>query len=296
MSSGVIEMGESYMIKVIIIFSLVFAVTAFAIPIDPIPDHIGVYFDSGATTTNFTSSPNVPFTAYVIITNPTAADIWGAELSYQFVVPSGFENSYARTSNGLPPQAVDLGNSEDPLQGDYIVGLASPLPQSSAVVFVTWELVLMDDFPVDIFLGPASAQSIEDDLPAYAADGSVVTLVVSSGNVGLPVATINSGLSNVPGQSVQSPVVLEQCQPNPFNPRTTIKYSMAKEGRVRLLVHDISGRVVRVLVDSEIVGPGGHEVVWDGSDSTGGEMASGVYLYRIEALGVSESKRMTLVR
>jgi len=51
------------MIKVIIIFSLVFAVTAFAIPIDPIPDHIGVYFDSGATTTNFTSSPNVPFTA-----------------------------------------------------------------------------------------------------------------------------------------------------------------------------------------------------------------------------------------
>ncbi len=255
-----------------------------------------MYFDSGATITNFASTPNVPFTAYVIITNPTAADIWGAELSYTFVVPPGLENSFARLGNSLPFQAVDLGNSESQSQGDYIVGLASPLPQSSAVVFVTWELVLMDNFPMDIFIGPSVSQSIEDGLPAYSAGVAIVALGLPSGNVNASVATVNGGVSDVPEQGLPSPVVLEQCQPNPFNPRTTIKYSMASEGRVTLLVHDVSGHRVRVLVDGETVGPGAHEVVWNGLDSEGGPVASGVYFYRIEALGVSETRRMTLVR
>ena len=280
------------------LFSLIlfWAANAFAIPVDPLPDHIGVYFDAGATVANFDSSPNVPFTAYVIITNPTAANIWGAELSYQFVVPPGLENSYARLGNSLPPQAVDLGNSENVSQGDYIVGLASPLPQSAAVIFVTWELVLMDNFPMDIFIGPAVSQSIDDGLPAYSAGGAIVALGLPSGSVYTSVATVNGGVSDVPEQDLRSPVVLEQCRPNPFNPRTTIKYSMAREGRVKLLVHNVSGHTVRVLVDGEIVGPGAHEAVWNGLDNEGGPVASGVYFYRIEALGVSETRRMTLVR
>jgi len=53
---------------------------------------------------------------------------------------------------------------------------------------------------------------------------------------------------------------------------------------------------VQVLVNGEMVGPGEHEVIWDGLDSAGRAVASGVYLYRIEALGESETKRMTLVR
>lgn len=284
------------MIKSTIILSLLFYANALAVPIDPTPDHIGVYFDPGATITNFDSSPNVPFTAYVIITNPTAANLWGIELSYNLVVPPGFENSYDRLEYGLPLNSVDIGTNEDPAQGDFIVGLASPLHQSSAVVFVTWEFVLTDHFQMDIYLGASSAQSIEDDLPAYAAGDSIVPLGPTSGDFNIPVATINGGVTDVPAYEQVSPVTLEQCQPNPFNPRTTIKFSTAREGRVRLLVHDISGHAVRVLVDGEIVGPGVHDVIWDGLDSAGAAVASGVYFYRIEALGVSETKRMTLVR
>jgi hypothetical protein len=284
------------MIKAMFLLSIFCVANAFAIPIDPVPDHIGVYFDSDATITDFDSTPNVPFTAYVIITNPTAANLWGAELSYQFVVPPGFENSVVRPGNSLPPESVDLGNSENPTQGDYVVGLATPLPQSTAVIFVTWDLVLTDEFPMDILLGPALAQSIEDDLPAYAAGDSIVALGSSSGNFSISVATVNGGVSDVPRDELRNPVVLEQCRPNPFNPRTTIKYSVAREGRVTLLIHDISGRAVRVLLDGAVVRPGGHEVVWDGLDNAGTEVASGVYFYRLEAMGISETKRMTLVR
>ena len=176
------------------------------------------------------------------------------------------------------------------------MGLAVPLPPSPTVVLVTWELVLFDDFPLDIHIGPAVYQSIEDGLPAYSSNGSVLAMSPASGSAGVPVATINGGVSAVPEHISRNQVLLEQCQPNPFNPRTTIRYSLAREGRVTLVVHGISGRTVRVLVADENVGPGEHDVVWDGLDGAGGEAASGVYFYRIEALGVSKTMRMTLVR
>ena len=110
------------------------------------------------------------------------------------------------------------------------------------------------------------------------------------------VATVNGGVSSVPVQDLQKLVVLQQCQPNPFNPRTMIKYSMARAGRVSLVVHDLSGEIVRVLLNGEMVDPGEHEVIWSGVDKAGREVSSGVYFYRIEALGESETKRMTLVQ
>lgn len=284
------------MTRAIFILSLLYAASALAVPIDPASDHIGVYFDADATITNIDSSANIPFTAHVIITNPTIANIQGFELGYQFVVPPGFEDSYELLGDSLPPQPVDVGLKYNLSQGDYIVGLGSPLPHSTAVIIVTWDLVLTEDFPMDIFLGPVLPQSIDDGLPAHCTVDSVFSLGLSSGNVAVAVATVNGGVSDVPRQFPPNTVVLEQCQPNPFNPRTTIKYSLAREGLVTLLVHDISGRTVRVLLDGQMVGRGGHEVIWDGLDSAGKETASGVYFYQIKALGTTATKRMTLVR
>ena len=66
-------------------------------------------------------------------------------------------------------------------------------------------------------------------------------------------------------------------------------------GGVRLAVYDVAGRLVKVLVDEhrEI---GLHEVMWDGSDTAGRISSAGVYLYRLEANGVTETKRMLLVK
>jgi len=88
---------------------------------------------------------------------------------------------------------------------------------------------------------------------------------------------------------------LHPCRPNPFNPLTTIKYDLPEGGPVRLSVFDLSGRLVRTLVD-ESMPLGSHETEWDGRDASGREVSSGSYLARLEFGGKVETVRMGLVR
>jgi hypothetical protein len=84
--------------------------------------------------------------------------------------------------------------------------------------------------------------------------------------------------------------------PNPFNPVTTIRFDVPSPGgSVRLTVHDVAGRVVTTLVDSETPA-GRHSAVWDGRDANGRSVASGVYFYRISMPGFEERKRMVLLK
>ncbi len=80
------------------------------------------------------------------------------------------------------------------------------------------------------------------------------------------------------------PAVLQltQNRPNPFNPVTTIRYGLPARGAMELAVYDVAGRVVRVLADGER-DPGWYEVVWDGRDTSGQRVGSGVYFCRLSA-------------
>lgn len=98
----------------------------------------------------------------------------------------------------------------------------------------------------------------------------------------------------VPG-AMPTVLRLYPCQPNPFNPRTTIRYDLPEAGPVRLSVFDLAGRRVRTLVD-ESMPQGSHEAVWDGRDASGREVSSGTYLARLEFGGKVEVVRMGLVR
>ncbi len=70
-------------------------------------------------------------------------------------------------------------------------------------------------------------------------------------------------------------------QPNPFNPKTTVSFVNPAEGRVRVSIYDVSGRLVRLLADG-VMPAGVTSVEWDGSDSSGRPLASGVYFARLE--------------
>lgn len=83
--------------------------------------------------------------------------------------------------------------------------------------------------------------------------------------------------------------------PNPFNPSTTIKYSTASAGRVQLQVFDAAGRRIRVLVDEEQAA-GNHDVTFDGRDDAGSAVASGVYFYRLDAEGFTQTRKMVLLK
>ncbi|MCK4511555.1 T9SS type A sorting domain-containing protein, partial [bacterium] len=77
---------------------------------------------------------------------------------------------------------------------------------------------------------------------------------------------------------------LSQARPNPFNPTTTIAYSLAGRSNVAIRVYDVAGRVVRTLVDGEAeAGP--HTIVWDGTTDSGERAASGVYFVKMEGTG-----------
>jgi hypothetical protein len=83
--------------------------------------------------------------------------------------------------------------------------------------------------------------------------------------------------------------------PNPFNPETLIPFALDQEGRVRLAVYNLSGQRVRLLLD-QVLPAGQHLARWDGYLQTGEKAASGVYLYRLEAGGHTQSRSMSLLK
>jgi len=97
-------------------------------------------------------------------------------------------------------------------------------------------------------------------------------------------------------QSEAAPkIVLYQNYPNPFNPRTVIPYYLPKDGPVRLAVFDVSGRLV-YQVSYALQFAGTHEAVWTGRDSAGRPVASGVYVYSLEAGGRRLTRRMVMAK
>ena len=92
---------------------------------------------------------------------------------------------------------------------------------------------------------------------------------------------------------------LGQNHPNPFNPSTTIQFGVPGTGsesvHVRLVVYDLAGRQVRTLLDAPRA-TGVQTVVWDGRDTGGRSVASGVYLYRLEAGQATAVRKMLLLK
>lgn len=83
--------------------------------------------------------------------------------------------------------------------------------------------------------------------------------------------------------------------PNPFVASTALTYTLPRDGRLRLGVYDPMGRSVRRLLDSRQIA-GTHAVTWDGRDDAGHLAASGVYILRLEAEGISDSRKLLLTR
>jgi endonuclease I len=83
--------------------------------------------------------------------------------------------------------------------------------------------------------------------------------------------------------------------PNPFNPMTTIRFELPRDASVLIEVYSVNGRLVKVLADGEYAA-GGHGVTWDGRDSTGSRVASGVYFYAMRSGGFEACRKMVLMK
>jgi len=83
--------------------------------------------------------------------------------------------------------------------------------------------------------------------------------------------------------------------PNPFNPQTTIRYVLPSPGAVQIGIYDVSGRLVRAIVD-EHRPSGSHTTTWNGLNHTGSAVASGIYIIRMESNGGVQTRKVALLK
>ncbi|MEW5922801.1 MAG: FlgD immunoglobulin-like domain containing protein [Candidatus Zixiibacteriota bacterium] len=94
----------------------------------------------------------------------------------------------------------------------------------------------------------------------------------------------------LPGQ-----YAISQNYPNPFNSRTVIEYALPERSHVAITIYNILGQKVTTLIDKEQP-PGNYRVVWDGRDTGGEEVASGIYFYSIRSEKYHEARKMLLIK
>lgn len=114
-------------------------------------------------------------------------------------------------------------------------------------------------------------------------------LYCGAGNGQIWYNTIPSGVKQI-NKNIPDRYSLSQNYPNPFNPATNIKFSVPKNGNVKLVVYDLPGKEIDVLIDEKL-NAGTYEAAWDAS-----KYPSGVYFYRMTAGDYSETKKMTFIK
>jgi hypothetical protein len=103
------------------------------------------------------------------------------------------------------------------------------------------------------------------------------------------------GPAHLPAAAAPAALRLDQNQPNPFNPRTTIRYSLPQRGHVRLVVYDLRGARITTLIDADL--PAGEwKTEWDGHDARDRAVPSGVYIARLETTSGTRSVKMIVTK
>ena len=163
---------------------------------------------------------------------------------------------------------------------------ANPLPDGTPCWsgFFTWR---QETFDLSAYEGETIQVRFR-----FASDGYVTEEGWYVDDINIVCAT-STGVEG--GELIPAAFELRQNAPNPFNPITVISYALPEKARVTVEVYNIAGRLVRTLVDEEQEA-GLRSVTWDGTDESGRSVASGVYLYRVDAGERSAKRRMVLLK
>ena len=104
----------------------------------------------------------------------------------------------------------------------------------------------------------------------------------------------------IPGSSTENEEVPQQQimmynHPNPFNPTTTISFSIPEESEVKLNVYNIKGQKVKTLINEQY-SKGSHSIIWNGTDDNGKSVSSGIYFYKFKTGNFEKTKKMILMK
>lgn len=128
--------------------------------------------------------------------------------------------------------------------------------------------------------------NVSDNLASATITGNLTTGGTFTATIGAP---------RVVGGGNAKGAFKSKAKPNPLNPKTDLTFSLPTAAHVRVSVFDARGRLVKTLLDGNR--PAGENVVpWDGTDDRGGHVSSGVFFFRLEALGSKEIVRVTVLK
>ncbi|MCD8480286.1 MAG: choice-of-anchor J domain-containing protein [Candidatus Cloacimonetes bacterium] len=110
--------------------------------------------------------------------------------------------------------------------------------------------------------------------------------------------SVHSVGGSVSNDDISAPVMMTELKgnyPNPFNPETTIRYSVREASPVNIEIYNLKGQLVKTLV-SESKAAGEHSVIWKGTDNNNRPVSSGVYFYKMNAGKYSSTKKMIMMK
>jgi hypothetical protein len=144
--------------------------------------------------------------------------------------------------------------------------------------------------------GVSEAVSNEFGVSGVLAEPIVVTAVSFDYGINPLLIVVEEQTGTDPADDMPPTYFLANNYPNPFNPVTTITYSIDRSSHVTLRIYDVSGRLVRTLVN-EMQEPGRrYTVTWDGRNSFGRNVSSGIYFCRLTTEARTSTRKMVLMR
>ena len=165
------------------------------------------------------------------------------------------------------------------------------LDRNDNVYISTWGIQSVVRYDINFANPPVVvAGSLSNPADIYVNRMTDTLAVPNAGNstVGLFLLDIPTGISQVSG--IANSFELHQNYPNPFNPSTNLEFGISDLRFVSLKIYDLLGKEVTTLVN-EVLDPGTYKYTFDASD-----LSSGIYYYKMEAEGFSETKRMTVLK
>jgi len=265
-----------------------------------------------ATVENTTASSSewqqVSFVVNDLVANPTAVKLrfQAADYGAGSLVEAAVDDLTISASTTVADLLAPTVTVQSPSGGVYANGqnLAVAWTASDDVGVVHARVRLSLDggvtYPLLLAEGPLDGSldwtvDVPSDQASYAAR---VRVEVLDGQERLASAlsgafTIEPGTTAAP--EVPRALALDQNHPNPFNPQTVIGFSVPRAQDVRLKIYDVQGKLVRTLVSGRLEA-GVHQVTWRGRDDRGGQVASGLYFYRLTSDDGEHVRKMTLLK
>jgi hypothetical protein len=137
-------------------------------------------------------------------------------------------------------------------------------------------------------IGNSATASVAQLIPSNFWYNNTQITAVSNGYIVLSASTANDDV-------IASPVSTLGAYPNPFNPSTTISFSTIAATPVQISIYNLKGQLVRNLA-AETMTVGTHEVVWNGEDTTGKVMGSGIYFVRLQHSGQTRTIKVLMTK